>query len=94
MPPGTDIRVIVTAMNVDTDRLTATLRVRRGAALGLRQRATSVTPLPDGWDLVELPASQVDRLADEAAGYGADVVVVEPPAAREAVVARLRTLIR
>jgi proteasome accessory factor B len=94
VPEGTDIRAIVSAMNVDTDRLTATLRVRPGAALGLRQRAASVTALPDGWDLVVLAASQVERLADEAAGYGADVVVVEPAAARDAVLVRLKALIR
>jgi predicted DNA-binding transcriptional regulator YafY len=32
----------------------------------------------------------IERLADEAVGYGADVVVVEPAEARAAVLARLR----
>jgi predicted DNA-binding transcriptional regulator YafY len=36
----------------------------------------------------------VERLADEAVGYGADVLVVEPAEARAAVLARLRDVLR
>jgi proteasome accessory factor B len=94
LPAGVDVRAIVLQMNVDPDRLTATLRVRRGAAFGLRRRAASVTPLDDSWDLIELPVPHVERLADEAVGYGADVIVVDPPEARAAVLSRLRAVLR
>jgi proteasome accessory factor B len=94
VPEGTDIRAIVVDTNITTDRITATLRVRSGAAFGLRRRASSVRTLDDGWDLVELAVPDVERLADEAVGYGADVVVVEPAEARAAVLARLRAVLR
>jgi proteasome accessory factor B len=94
VPAGTDIRAIVVDTNIELDRLTATLRVRAGAAFGLRRRAASVRSLGDGWDLVELPVPDVERLADEAVGYGPDVVVVEPAEARDAVLARLRGVLQ
>ena len=94
VPEGTDIRAIVVGTNIATDRIAATLRVRRGAAFGLRRRASSVRTLDDDWDLVELGVPDVERLADEAVGYGADVVVVEPAEARAAVLARLRDVLR
>jgi proteasome accessory factor B len=94
VPEGTDIRAIVVDTNISTDRITATLRVRSGAAFGLRRRASSVRTLDDGWDLVELGVPDVERLADEAVGYGADVVVVEPAEARAAVLARLRDVLQ
>jgi proteasome accessory factor B len=93
VPEGTDVRAIVLGMTVESDRLTATLRVRHGSAIGLRRRATSVKALDDGWDVVELPVSHAERLADEAAGYGADVVIVDPPQARAAVLERLRAVL-
>jgi len=46
----------------------------------------------DGWDVVEVGFSDPERLADRVCGFGADVVVLEPPDARAAVVARLRAL--
>ena len=94
VPEGTDIRAIVVDTNITTDRITATLRVRSGAAFGLRRRASSVRTLDDGWDLVELLVPDVERLADEAVGYGADVVVVEPADARAAVLARLHQVLQ
>jgi proteasome accessory factor B len=94
VPEGTDIRAIVVDTNITTDRITATLRVRSGAAFGLRRRASSVRTLDDGWDLVELLVPDVERLADEAVGYGADVVVVEPAEARAAVLARLHQVLQ
>jgi proteasome accessory factor B len=94
VPEGTDIRAIIVDTNISTDRITATLRVRRDAAFGLRRRASSVRTLDDGWDLVELLVPDVERLADEAVGYGADVVVVEPAEARAAVLARLHDVLQ
>ena len=94
VPEGTDIRAIIVDTNISTDRITAVLRVRRGAAFGLRRRASTVRTLDDGWDLVELLVPDVERLADEAVGYGADVVVVEPAEARNAVLARLHDVLQ
>jgi proteasome accessory factor B len=93
VPDGTDVRAIVLRIVEDPFRVSARVLVREGTAFGLRRRATSVRPRGDGWDLVELPVANAERLADEAAGYGADVVIVEPVEARQAVLARLRALV-
>lgn len=75
----------------------ARLRVRVGAAYPLRRRAAAVIGDDDGHDLVELPSpgdpGQLGELAAELAGYGPDVVVLEPPLLRAAVTARLRAVL-
>ncbi len=92
VPEATDVRSIVLRNVEEPERISAKLLVREGTGLGIRRRATSVRPHGDGWDVVEFPISQVYRLVDEALGFGADVLVLEPPDAREAVVTRLREL--
>jgi len=94
VPEGTDIRAFVRRMDAGSDRLTATLRIRSGAAVGLRRRALSVVPVDAGWDVVELLFPDVHRLADEVVAYGGEVVVVEPAQARDAIVARLRAVLK
>jgi proteasome accessory factor B len=68
--------------------------VRPGAGWELRRSATATTDDPDreGWSIVDVGFSDPQRLADRVTGYGADAVVLSPPAARDAVVARLREL--
>jgi proteasome accessory factor B len=51
-----------------------------------------VTGLEDGWDVAEVGYSDAERFADRVTGYGADVVVLAPEEARDAVVRRLRAL--
>lgn len=73
---------------------TAALRVRSGAGFGLRQNAVSVRaddrPGGQGWDLVTTRFTDMGELAQYAASFGEDVVVLGPPDLREAVIARLR----
>jgi predicted DNA-binding transcriptional regulator YafY len=90
-PEGVDLVGKVAALVGEPTSLTARLRVRRGAALELRRDAVG-RPRPaagDGWDEIELPAPDAERLADRVTGFGADVVVLGPPEARAAVVRRL-----
>ncbi|MFD0473146.1 WYL domain-containing protein [Nonomuraea thailandensis] len=47
-------------------------------------------PGTDGWDEAELAFTDPERLAGWMASLGADVEVVEPPDAREAVIRRLK----
>jgi len=69
------------------DEREAQLRVRTGRALLLRQRAVSSDPADQpGWDVVRVVVREVTDLAHELAGYGADVVVVEPADLRAGVV--------
>jgi proteasome accessory factor B len=72
----------------------ATLRVRQDSGNALRRRARLQAEADglgsiDGWSTVEVDFHDVDRLADEVAGYGPDVVAVEPIDLRKAVVRRL-----
>ncbi|MDQ6716208.1 MAG: WYL domain-containing protein [Actinomycetota bacterium] len=67
----------------------ASLSVRAGAGNTLRRRATAVGDDESGWANVEVDYQDLDRLADEVAGFGPDVVALGPAALRHAVVRRL-----
>lgn len=90
VPAGTDVRALTESLAPAPERDQAVLRVRSGAALGLRRRAVSQTPADDGWDVLEVGYGRADSLADEVLGYGPDVVVEAPEELRAQVVGRLR----
>jgi proteasome accessory factor B len=71
---------------------TAVLRVRTGGGVGLRRHAVSVRAddTEPGWDLVTTRFTDVGWFADSAASFGPDVVVLDPPDLREAVIRRLK----
>ncbi|HUK71718.1 MAG TPA: WYL domain-containing protein [Streptosporangiaceae bacterium] len=46
-----------------------------------------------GWDLLEFPFAEVDWLAGHIASFGPDVVVVEPPDLRDAVIGCLKAVL-
>lgn len=66
------------------------LAVRKGRASALRARGTSA-PLDDDRDLVTIAVDDPIEFAHEAAGYGADAVVISPGDVRDAVVRALRS---
>jgi proteasome accessory factor B len=91
IPTDHDPRAMVETTQVSTaPARPAALRVRSGSGNALRRRAGSAPQERDGWTLVRVDFRDVDRLADEVAGYGPDVVVDAPDDLREAVVRRLR----
>jgi proteasome accessory factor B len=91
VPAGTDVRELVTAWDSDSPaQRTARLRVRAGTGYGLRRRALADTPAGDGWDEVRVTFHEVDRFGDYLASFGPDVIAVEPPDLREAVIGRLK----
>jgi proteasome accessory factor B len=91
VPVGTDIRALTEALAPKPARERAHLKVRPGAALGLRRQAESTGRAEEsGWESLVVPYGRTDAMADEVLGYGADVVVDGPEALREAVRARLR----
>jgi len=73
---------------------TAVLRVRSGTGFGLRRDAVSVRAnagaVGPGWDLVTTRFPDMGVFAQKAASFGQDVVVLDPPDLREAVIARLK----
>lgn len=93
-PEGVDLRATAGRMATDEPRETARVALRHGAGWELRRQATASAADPDraGWTVVELGFSDPERLADRVTGLGADAVVLSPPAARDAVVRRLRAL--
>ncbi|MGI5289654.1 helix-turn-helix transcriptional regulator [Nonomuraea polychroma] len=90
VPDGIDLRAMVGFPDEPMDERVAVVRVRQGACEGLRQLARAVHPGIDGWDEAELAFTDPERLAGWMASLGADVEVVEPPDAREAVIRRLK----
>jgi proteasome accessory factor B len=93
VPPGTDVRETVRDWDTDPPALrTAVVRIRRGTGHGLRQHASACRPDPAGagWDLAELPFSDVGWFADHIASFGADVIALDPADLREAVMGRLK----
>ncbi|MGR6917365.1 helix-turn-helix transcriptional regulator [[Actinomadura] parvosata] len=90
VPEGVDLRAMVGFPDETTDERVAVVRVRQGACEGLRQLARAVRPGTEGWDEAELAFADPERLAGWMASLGADVEVVEPPDAREAVIRRLK----
>jgi proteasome accessory factor B len=91
VPDGTDVRELVSDWDSEPER-TAMLRVRTGAGVGLRRHAVSVRAdgTETGWDLVTTHFTDVGWFADYAAWFGPDVVVLDPPDLREAVIRRLK----
>jgi proteasome accessory factor B len=65
--------------------------VKPGRGAGVRRWAEEVTPGPDG-DVAVMRYSDAEGLAAWLVGYGADVVVLDPPEVRDAAVARLREI--
>jgi proteasome accessory factor B len=92
VPDGADVRELVKDWDRPLAREhTASLRVRSDAGLALH-RWGQVTPDParPGWDQVSIAYSDPDWYAGYLASYGPDVVVLEPPELREAVIRRLK----
>jgi proteasome accessory factor B len=94
VPEGTDVREIVaTSSQPAPDRRSATVRLRRDAAHGIRRWATDIRPGDDEWDLAELRFADADWLAEYLAGFAGDVVVIEPPDARDAMIQHLKAVL-
>jgi predicted DNA-binding transcriptional regulator YafY/transcriptional regulator with XRE-family HTH domain len=81
------------ARTVEVSPNTAVLRVRSGTGFGLRRSAFWVRadngPDGKGRDLVATRFAEIGDFAEYAASFGPDVVVLDPPELRAAVVARL-----
>jgi proteasome accessory factor B len=71
----------------------ATVLIRTGRGAGVRRWAVEVdTGAEPGWDRVTLRYADPEGFASWLVGYGADVVVLDPPEVRAAAVSRLREI--
>jgi len=95
VPAGTDLRALTESLAPPPTEHHAVLRVREGAALGVRRSARDCSSWPDrpGWDRLEVAYGRTDAFVEELLGYGPDVVVVWPAELRDAVTARLRAVV-
>jgi len=93
-PEGVDLREIVhRAVAEWPPGAQARVWVAHGRATALRRAAVEATPRSIGGregDELAVDIGMHDRLAREIAGYGADAIVLDPPALRDDVIARLR----
>jgi len=92
VPDGADVREMVKDWDKPQARdHTATLRVRADGGNALHRWGRSA---PDaahpGWDRVTIDYSDPDWYAGYLAQFGQDVVVLEPPELREAIIRRLK----
>jgi proteasome accessory factor B len=92
VPAGHEPRVLVAGSAEEAARATvaATVRVRDGAGHTLRRRGLVSPGAGDGWAEVVVETADLDRLADEVAGFGPDAVALDPPPLVEGVIRRLR----
>jgi proteasome accessory factor B len=91
VPAGTDVRELVRDWDSDPPAYrTATLRVRTGTGHGLRRQALAERPDGGGWDTIEVSFHDIGWFSDYLASFGADVIAVDPPDLREAVIRRLK----
>src|SRR3569833_1923586 len=94
VPEGADVRELVASSSSPApDRRTASVRLRRNAADGIRRWAAVVRPDTEDWVLSELGFADVDRLVDYLAGFADDVVVVGPPDVRDAMIQHLKAVL-
>lgn len=90
VPDGVDLKESFASDDEPSDR-SALLRIRPGAAAGLRRGGEVLAPAasPEGFDEVRVPLESFWDVARRIAGTGPDIVVVDPPDLRDAVIGLL-----
>ncbi|MDN5724652.1 MAG: WYL domain-containing protein [Propionibacteriales bacterium] len=94
LPADVDIRELARALEPPASTAEATVALRVGRAAGLRRRGTAATApadvrLPQGFEVVTVGYAGRDSMVGELAVYGPDVVVLDPPELRTALLRHL-----
>ena len=98
VPEGLDLRALARSLDPQEPTAEALLAVRPGKAPSLTRRGRPAEPAPDlawapvGYTRWWVGYGSLPGMADEVAGHGADVLVVDPVDLREGVVERLRAV--
>jgi len=94
VPEGADVRAIAFDWDeAPSAARDATVRLRKGGAQGLRRWAGEVQDIDVGWDQATLEFRYLDRFASYLARFADDVVVLDPPDLREAVIQQLKQVL-
>jgi proteasome accessory factor B len=94
VPEGADVRAIAFDWDeAPAPAREATVRLRKGGAQGLRRWARDVRDIDAGWDRATLEFRGLDRFAPYLARFADDVVVLDPPDLREAVIQQLKQVL-
>lgn len=96
VPEDLDLRSLARSLapSPPTDRALVAIRPGKAPALSRRGESAEVStgPIPGGFDLFSVGFGDLRVLAEEVVQYAADVVVLDPPELREAVIDRLRAV--
>lgn len=92
-PAGVDLRALVAARDPAAPVRGSRLRVAPGSAYALRRAAGQRPEDPAAAEVIEVPFEDTDRFADQLVGFGPDVLVLDPPDLRAAVVRRLQAVL-
>ena len=89
VPQDHQPKAMISTMAIERDPQPAALRVRVGAGHSLRRRAAAIEEVDDSWSLVVVDFTDTETFAEEIAGFGPDVLVMNPTELRESVIRRL-----
>lgn len=77
----------------NANRYTTYVRLRKGAANSLRDRATEISNVDSEWDEAIIPFANMEEAVRELLWYGPDVLALKPPELQERIVEVLDTVI-
>jgi proteasome accessory factor B len=95
VPDDLDLRALAQSLAPAEPTAEAVVAVRTGRAVSFRRRSrptTTDTALPSGFEPYAVGYSDPWTLAEEVAGFAADLIVVEPVEVRDLVVRNLRAV--
>jgi proteasome accessory factor B len=96
VPPDLDLRSLARSLAPQEPTRTAVVAVRQGHAPTLRRRgepAETSIQLPDAFEVIRVGYADPSTMVEEVTRYAADVIVLEPPDLRDAVVVALRRVV-
>jgi proteasome accessory factor B len=97
VPADLDLRTLARSLAPPEPTAIATLALRPGRAPALCRRGSptqSQAAVPPGFDVVAVGYSETRPMAEEICRHAADVVVIDPPELRQAVIEGLRAVVR
>ncbi|MBC9957343.1 YafY family protein [Yimella sp. cx-51] len=90
IPDDHDALRAIRGSEVEREPQPAILHVLTGSGHALRRRARTTGEVDDRWTQIDIDYTDTEIFADQIAGYGPAVIVLQPGDLRDAVVRRLR----